>query len=120
MPIQGLMLSGSTHGQPIKVAATSIAGPGTLIHTATTETADGKFDAIYLWITNTHTAAVTVTIGFGGTTDPDHLIVDALSVPPNIAPFMVVAGQRLRNGLIVRAAASTTNVILISGFVNRS
>ncbi len=118
MAVSGLVLSGSTHGQPIVVAATVI-GSGTTIHTATSETADGSFDEIYLWVTNADTAARTITIGWGGTTDPNNLVVDALTIPPNLAPLMIVAGLRLRNALVVRAAASSASVLLISGFANR-
>jgi hypothetical protein len=118
MAVEGLMLSGSTHGAPIKVAATSI-GSGTTVHTATSSTSDGDFDEIYLWVSNTDTAVRTLTLGWGGTTNPDHLIVDAFVVPANLPPLMVVVGLRLRNSLVVKAAASAADVLLVTGHVNR-
>lgn len=112
------LLSGSTNGRPIKVAATSI-GSGTTIHTALTGTS-GR-DLVFLFVTNTHTSPVTLTIGFGGTTDPDDLIVKAISIPPgaDCPPIPIVTGQPLNNALLVRAAASSANLLLISGWVDR-
>lgn len=112
------MLSGSTNGRAIKVAATSI-GSGTTIHTATSESTAGKFDAIYLWATNTDTVSRTLTIGWGGTTDPDDLILKTVTIPPLLGPRRVVMGLRLNNSLVVKAAASAADVILIEGYADR-
>lgn len=109
------LLSGSTNGKPIKVAAT--ATPGTTVHTATTSTT-GK-DEVFLFATNTDSSPRTLTIEFGGVTDPDDLIVKALVLPPNSGPWPIVTGQPLNNGLVIRAFASSANLILISGYVNR-
>jgi len=43
-------LSGGADGVPIKVVATATAG--TTIHTATSETADGSYDEIWLYAVN--------------------------------------------------------------------
>lgn len=110
-----VLLSGSTSGRPIKVGAT--ATPGTLIHTAVAGAA--SFDELYLWATNTDAATRTLTIEFGGVTDPDDLIVKTYSLPANSPPTPIVVGNNLNGGLVVRAFASATNLILISGFVNR-
>lgn len=105
------VLSGSTSGQPIKVAATSI-GSGTTIHTAHATAPEW----INLMVSNTHTADVTLTIGWGGTTDPDHLILDAVTIVPNLIPVPVTIKRiPLTGGLIVKAAAGTANVLLITG-----
>lgn len=109
-----LLLSGSTSGQPIKVVAT--ATPGTLIHTAVAGAS--SFDEIYLWVTNTDTVTRTITIQWGGTTDPDNLIAKAYSITANSPPALIVPGLVLNGGLIVRAFASTANVLLVSGYVN--
>jgi hypothetical protein len=111
-----LKLSGSTSGKPIKVAATAI-GSGTTIHTAVSGSTD--YDEITLFVTNTSGAAVTITLGWGGTTDPDDLVSKAVSVPANSGPIPIVVGLLLNGGLIVRAAAGTADVLLISGYVNR-
>lgn len=109
-----LLLSGSTSGRPIAVAAT--ATPGTLIHTAVTGTV--SFDEIWLWVTNRTGAAATLTIEWGGTGTGDQL-TQALSIPANSNPILVVQGEVLNNGLVVRAFSGTANALNISGYVNR-
>lgn len=108
-------LSGSTNGKSIKIAATATAG--TTLHTAVSGTT--SWDEVYVWITNTSGSAVNLTIEFGGTTDPDNLIVKTLSIPANSPPIPVLTGQMLQNGLVVGMFASTTNVLLATGYVNR-
>lgn len=108
-----LKLSGSTDGKQIKVAAT--ATPGTTIHTAVSGTSD--YDEIWLYVTNNHTAAVALTIEFGGTTSPDDLIQQ--SIPAKTGLYLLVPGLVLQNSAVVKAFAGTTNVISVSGWVNR-
>ena len=110
-----IILSGSTHGAPIKVAATST--PGTTIHTATSSAGNPNYamDLVTLYVSNTHTAAVNLTIEYGGTTDPDHLILDAVPIPINTRPIQICFDFPLRNGLVIKAFASTANVLLIYG-----
>lgn len=107
-------LSGSTDGKAILVAATST--PGTTIHTAVSGTTAGTFDEIWLYAYNGHTAAVVLTIEFGGATVPDQNIV--VSIPSKAGLTLVVPGLLLQNGMVVKAFAATTNVITISGFIN--
>jgi hypothetical protein len=109
------LLSGSTNGKPIKVGATST--PGTTIHTAISGTTG--FDEIYLWVSNTESSAVALTIEFGGTTDPDDLICKTVSIPANSPPIPIVTGQVLQNGLVVKAFAASANDLNITGYVNR-
>ena len=47
--------------------------------------------------------ARTLTIEFGGTTDPDNLII--VPIPCKAGPVLVVPGFPLRNGLVVKAWA---------------
>ncbi len=108
------LLSGSTNGRPIAVAATS--SPGTTIHTAT-NTANA-FDEAYLWATNTDTVDRTLSIQWGGTGTSDYVCKDIV-IPANSGPTLVVAGEVLNGGLVVKAYASVTNVINLSGYVNR-
>lgn len=107
------LLSGSTNGQPILIAATST--PGTLIHTAVSGTT--SFDEIWLYAQNTDTTARKLTIQYGGTTSPNNLF--ELTVDPESGLTIVIPGLILNNSLIVRAFAATTNVITLSGYVNR-
>jgi len=106
-------LSYSTDGRMIKVVATST--PGTNIHTAVSGVTD--WDEVWLYAINNHTAAVTLTIEFGGTTSPDDLIT--LSVPSKSGLYCVVPGALLRNGCVVKAFATSANLISIMGWVNR-
>lgn len=110
-----LTLSGSTNGKPIPVAAT--ATPGTLIHTAVSGAA--SFDEIYLWVSNVTGSAATLTLEWGGVTDPGDHLAKSISIPANSGPIPVAFGQVLQNGLVVRAFSGTANALNISGFVNR-
>lgn len=109
------LLSGSTSGKPVKVAATATAG--TLIHTAVS--GNDAYDEVYAWVTNTSGSAVTLTVEYGGATDPDCLIVKGYSIPANSPPIPVLTGQVLNGGLTVKAFASSANVLLLTGYVNR-
>lgn len=110
-----VLLSGSTDGKPIKVAATST--PGTAVHTAISGSTG--FDEVYLWATNTDSSAVALTVEFGGTTDPDHLVCKALSLPANSAPIPILTGQVLNNAAPIKAFAASANKIVLTGYVNR-
>jgi hypothetical protein len=110
-----VVLSGSTNGMPVKVAATST--PGTTIHT--TGSGTSTLDEVWLWATNTDSSARTITIEYGGTTDPDNLVTKAYSIAANSAPTLLIPGLLLCNSLVIKAFASTANVVLCEGFVNR-
>ena len=112
-----VLLSGSTQGKAIKVAAT--ASVGTTIHaTGTSATIE---DEIWLYAYNSSAAAVSLTIQFGGTTAVDNEI--KLSIPSLAGLTLVVPGLILTGtgsaANTVAAYAATTNVITISGYVNR-
>ena len=109
------LLSGSTNGKPIIVTATATAG--TTIHTAIAGTA--SFDEIYVWVSNVTSAAATLTIEFGGVTDPGNLIVKAVSIPANSPPIPIITGQVLQNGLVIGAFSGTASALNITGYVNR-
>lgn len=106
-----VILSGSTNGRNIKVAAT--ATPGTLIHTAHAT----AIDEIHLWAVNSDTTDRKLTVEFGGTTSPDDTI--EITIPAEDGLYLVVPGLTLTNSLVVRAFAATANVLLVNGFVNR-
>lgn len=111
-----VLLSASTNGLPTKITATSIAS-GTTIHTATATS--GAFDEIYIWLTNTDTVDHSVTIGWGGVTDPDNLVSKTVTVPKNSGPTPYIPGLILAGGLIVKMSADLANMINASGYVNR-
>lgn len=107
------ILSASTNGQPILIAATST--PGTTIHTAVSGTS--SLDEIWLYAQNTDTTPRKLTIEYGGTTSPNNLFEITIDAESGLT--LVVPGLLLNNGLLVRAFAATTNVITVSGYVNR-
>lgn len=108
----GGKLSGSTDGRPVKVAATAI-GSGTTIHTA--QSSATLFDYITLYASNPDTADHVLTLGWGGTTDPDDLIV--LTIPSKSGLVLVTYKLPLRNSLVVKAAADSANKIVLTGRV---
>lgn len=111
-----LVLSGSTDGRPILVAATS--SPGTTIHTGSTTTT--TFDEVWIYAMNTDTTARKLTVQFGGTTSPNDEI--EVTIQPEAGLVTIVPGFPIRGNataLVVRAFAATANVITIHGFVNR-
>lgn len=108
------LLSGSTNGRGIKVAAT--ATPGTLIHTATASTTTVQ-DEIWIWAVNSSAAAVQLNIEFGGTAAPDDNI--SVAVPAVAGLVLVIPGLVLQGGAVVRAFAASAKVVMVHGFVNR-
>ena len=111
------LLSGSTRGRGIKVAATS--SSGTTIHT--TGTSATAIDEVWLYAYNSDQSARLLTIQFGGTTSVDDDI--KVNIPAQGGLILVAPGLTLTGdgsaGLVVRAYASVTNVITIHGYVNR-
>lgn len=110
-------LSGSTDGKAIKVAQT--ASTGTTIHA--TGTSASVIDEIWLYAYNSSSSPVTLTIQFGGTTSVDNDI--KLPIPATSGLTLVVPGLTLTGtgsaSNTVYAYAGTTNVVTISGYVNR-
>lgn len=115
MASRRILLSGSTNGRPVKIAATSSAG--TTVHTATS--ALDEVDSIFLWLTNTDSSARTVTVQWGGTSDPDDSMAKTYTIAANSAPTQIALGQTLNGGVVVKVFASVTNVVLATGYVVR-
>lgn len=111
------LLSGSTGGRMIKVAATS--STGTTIHA--TGTSSTITDEIWLYAVNSDTTDRKLTIEYGGTTSPDDLI--EFTVPAESGLFLIVPGLILRGtgsaARNVTAFAASANVVNIAGYVNR-
>ena len=110
------LLSGSTNGLAVKVTGTST-GASVTVHTAISGTTSS--DELWLWAQNNDADGETrtLTIEFGGTTDPDNLII--VPIPCKAGPVLVVPGFPLRNGLVVKAWADEANDCQIYGYVNR-
>jgi hypothetical protein len=110
------VLSGSTDGAGILVAATASAG--TTIHTASTTAT--TFDEVWLYAVNTDTTARKLTIEWATTTAPNGNI--EFTVQPENGLYLMVPGLVLKGNatpLVVRAFAATANVIVIHGYINR-
>jgi hypothetical protein len=112
-----VLLSGSTQGKAIKVVAT--ASTGTTIHaTGTSATIE---DEIWLYAYNSSSAAVALTLQYGGTTAVDNDI--KLTIPATSGLTLVIPGLILTGtgsaANTVYAYAGTANVITINGYVNR-
>lgn len=106
-------LSGATTGVPIAVAAT--ASTGTTIHA----TGTSAIDEVWLYATNTSSAAVVLTIQFGGTGTVNQI---QQSIPANSGLTLIIPGLILApsgSAITVYAYASVASVVNISGYVNR-
>lgn len=110
-----LILSGSTDGKAIKVVAT--ATPGTTIHTGSSTAA--TLHEVWLYACNTDTSSKKLTIEWGGVASPDDTI--ELFLEPEQGLVTVIPGLILKGNatpLVVKAFASSANVITVSGYVN--
>ncbi len=106
-----VVLTGSTDGRPVKVAATATLG--TTIHTADSS----AIDEITLWAVNSDTTDRKLTIEFGGAAAPGDII--EVTIPAEDGLYMVCPGLILTGSLVVTAFCETTNVVSIVGYVQR-
>src|SRR5262245_34503498 len=93
-----VILSGSTDGRPIPVAATST--PGTTLHTAHAT----AIDEVHLWAVNSDTVDRKLTLELGGTTAPDDLV--ELTVPAETGLLLVLPGMPFSNSKVIKAFAA--------------
>ena len=107
------LLSGSTQGKGILVAATSTAG--TTIHTAVAGTTD--IDEIWLYAVTAHSAEIKLPLEWGEATEPNGNIEQ--TVPAESGLMLLVPGLLLQNDLVVRAFAGTANEVVIHGYANK-
>ena len=112
-----VLLSGSTYGKAVKVAATATAG--TTIHA--TGTSATILDEIWIYAVNSSASSVKLTIEWGEATAPDGNI--EVTVLPEAGLVTIIPGLVLSGSgsvaTTVKAFAGTTNVIMLSGYVNR-
>ena len=106
VPVQSV-LSGSTDGLPIVIAATA-----TTLHTAG---ANG-YTKLYIWVSNVTAAVATLTVEWGAATDPAGYIVKAYSIPANSAPIPIIQGQVLQNAKVCKALSGTASALNATGF----
>ena len=108
------LLSGSTNGKAIKVAATSTAG--TTIHTAVSGTS--SLDEVWLYAHNSSASTVKLTLEWGEATAPDGNIEINIGAE-GTGLVLIAPGILLQNSLVIKAFAGTANVITLTGYVNR-
>ena len=111
-----LVLSGSTDGKLIKVAA--IATAGTTLHTGSAT--DTTLDEVWLYAVNSDSSDRKLTIEWGGVSAPDDLI--EFTVPSEAGLYLIVAGLVIKGNatpLVVRAFCATADVVMVGGYVNR-
>jgi hypothetical protein len=105
------LLSGSTDGLGIKI--TQAATPGTTIHTAHVTAKD----EVWIYVVNESALNINVTVEWGGTTAVDNNI--SFGIAPKIGLELIIPGLILQNSKVVKIFASSANVIVAYGFVNR-
>jgi hypothetical protein len=114
-----VLLSGGVQGKAIKIAATTSGSAGTTIHT--TGSSSSAIDEVWLYATNSSSVGVSLTIQWGGVTAVDNEI--KLTLPSNAGLTLVIPGLVLTGtgsaGNVISAYASATNVVVVSGYVNR-
>lgn len=105
------LLSASSAGKQIVVGNGTV--PGNTLHVASSVLTDK--DEIWLYCTNsTGTAAIPVTLCWGGTTSQDQITTN---VYPGAGRQAITDGKLLTNGLTV--SAFSTGTVSFDGFVNR-
>ncbi len=108
-------LSGSTDGKGIKVTGTTSAADVTL-HTAHAT----ALDLVTLWAVNNDADGETrtLTVAFGGETDPDNLII--VPVPCKLGPVLVCDRFPATNSIVIGAWADEANDVQVYGLVART
>lgn len=109
-----VLLSGSTNGKAVLVAATATAG--TTIHTAVS--GSSSLDEIWLYAHNSSSLAVKLTLEWGEATAPNGNIEINIGAE-GTGLVLVAPGILLQNSLVVKAFAATANVVTLTGYVNR-
>ena len=113
-----VLLSGCTQGKGIKLTDTASSvntDAGYVVHRGVAGTSD--IDEVWLWAVNSSSADVKLTIEWGETTAPDGNI--EVTIPGESGLVPVIPGLLMQNELYIKAFASSANVVMIHGFVNR-
>lgn len=109
------ILSGSTDGKGVLVAATATAG--TLVHTGSATAA--TLHEVWLYAVNSSASDVKLTIEWGEATAPNGNIEYTVKAENGL--YLIVPGLLLKGNataLTIKAFAATTNVVVVHGYVN--
>ena len=109
----GTLLTGSSNGLPIPI--TAVATPGTTVHTA----AAVGYEEVFLWVSNVTSSTATITIEWGGVTDPGDHLVHEYPVPANSLPIPLALGQRIDGSVVIAAFSGTASALNVTGYVNQ-
>ena len=109
-----IKLSGSTDGKGVKVTGTSSAADVT-VHTAHATALD--FVTLYAVNQDADGETRTLTLAWGGETDPDNLI--SVPISAKVGPVMVCDRFPITNSLVVGAWADEADDVMVYGFVVR-
>jgi hypothetical protein len=115
---QRIKLSGSTDGMLIPISG-SASAEAVLLHTATSSSAAGVWDAISLWAVNNTSASRSGTLEWGDSGSANEI---KFGVPALQGLFYIEPGCGLQNSRTVKMYAeqnSGSAAILIKGFVDR-
>ena len=111
MPFTKVLLSGSTAGEPIDLASTSVE---TTIHTAVN--ASSQIDEIWLWASNTTTTNQMLRIQWGSTVVAKR---SQQTIPAQSGWILVAPGLCMSSGEVSALSTATASDVHIMGFVNR-
>jgi len=112
--IERIPISGCSNGRGIKITGTT-SGDANTIHTATSSS--GVIDEVWLFCYNSDTSSRTLSLCLGGTTSPDDIVNIVLL--PQQGDILVLAGECFNGEVVIKAYASSANVLVIRGYVNR-
>ena len=108
------ILSGSTNGRPLALAADS--GTYTTVHTGPTTAADHI--ELFVYLSNISTSQEIVTIAIGGTADGDKI---KIKVPPE-STVLALPGITIKgdggSGIAITAASTTAGKVNATGYTN--
>ena len=107
-----------TVGTGLGTLVVATATLGTTIHTAANVAT--TVDEVWLYANNTHSAAVTLTIEFGGVAAKDKIQTSLALAPSGM--YLICAGVPLQGNAtpkVITAFASVASVVGVFGYVNR-
>ena len=113
--ISKLKFTNSSAGRPILV--TNTATPGTEIHTVTTNTS--RFEEVWLYAQNNHTANVSLVVEFGSNTNASRI---ESSIPFKTGLYLIIPGIPFQGDATpptVKAFTNVANTVSVSGWVNQ-
>lgn len=106
------LLSGSTNGKGVKVAATATAG--TTVHTAASGTT--TIDLVTLWAQNNNASGVsrTLTLEWGNVSTDNNVVV---AVPAKVGFVLIADRMPIQNSLVIGAFADVANEVIVYGTI---